>query len=160
MTTAIKRRRGTTAEHSTFVGLEGEITIDSTKDTVVVHDGSTVGGFPLAKENNATLTGNVTLSGGTANGVTYLNGSKVLTSGSGLTFDGTNLGVGTSSVTPIGSDYGTIAAFGGNGGNIQLGTSVLKGQFWFNTDLYIDSATGSQIYRVNSSEQMLSLIHI
>jgi len=41
--------------------------------------------------------GNVTLSGGTANGVTYLNGSKVLTSGSALTFDGTNLGVGTTS---------------------------------------------------------------
>ncbi len=38
--------------------------------------------------------GAVTLSGGTANGVTYLNGSKVLTSGSALTFDGTNLGVG------------------------------------------------------------------
>jgi hypothetical protein len=35
--------------------------------------------------------GAVTLSGGTANGVTYLNGSKVLTSGSALTFDGTNL---------------------------------------------------------------------
>jgi hypothetical protein len=41
--------------------------------------------------------GSVTLSGGTANGVTYLNGSKVLTSGSALTFDGANLGVGTSS---------------------------------------------------------------
>jgi len=35
--------------------------------------------------------GSVTLSGGTANGVTYLNGSKVLTSGSALTFDGSNL---------------------------------------------------------------------
>jgi hypothetical protein len=35
--------------------------------------------------------GSVTLSGGTANGVTYLNGSKVLTSGSALVFDGTNL---------------------------------------------------------------------
>jgi hypothetical protein len=33
----------------------------------------------------------VTLSGGTANGVTYLNGSKVLTSGSALTFDGSQL---------------------------------------------------------------------
>ena len=41
--------------------------------------------------------GAVTLSGGTANGVTYLNGSKVLTSGSALQFDGANLGVG---VTP------------------------------------------------------------
>jgi hypothetical protein len=43
-----------------------------------------------------TLTSNPTLSGGTANGVTYLNGSKVLTSGSALTFDGTNFGVGIS----------------------------------------------------------------
>jgi hypothetical protein len=34
---------------------------------------------------------------GTANGVLYLNGSKVVTSGSGLTFDGTNLVVGHSS---------------------------------------------------------------
>jgi hypothetical protein len=35
----------------------------------------------------------LTLSGGTANGVTYLNGSKVLTSGSALTFDGSALAV-------------------------------------------------------------------
>ena len=41
--------------------------------------------------------GAVTLSGGTANGVTYLNGSKVLTSGSALVFDGTNFTVGYSS---------------------------------------------------------------
>ena len=38
--------------------------------------------------------GAVTLSGGTANGVTYLNGSKVLTSGSALAFDGTGLTIG------------------------------------------------------------------
>ena len=36
----------------------------------------------------------VTLSGGTANGVAYLNGSKVVTSGSALVFDGTDLAVG------------------------------------------------------------------
>jgi hypothetical protein len=41
------------------------------------------------------LTANPILSGGTANGVAYLDGSKVLTTGSALVFDGTNLGVGT-----------------------------------------------------------------
>jgi hypothetical protein len=41
--------------------------------------------------------GDLELPGGTANGVLYLNGSKVATSGSALVFDGTNLGVGTSS---------------------------------------------------------------
>jgi hypothetical protein len=44
-----------------------------------------------------TLTNNPTFSAGTANGVLYLNGSKVATSGSALVFDGTNLGIGTSS---------------------------------------------------------------
>jgi len=37
-----------------------------------------------------TTSGALTLNGGTANGVAYLNGSKVLTTGSALTFDGTN----------------------------------------------------------------------
>lgn len=50
MSIAVKLRRGTTTEHATFTGLEGEVTVDTTKDTVVVHDGSTAGGVPLAKE--------------------------------------------------------------------------------------------------------------
>jgi hypothetical protein len=50
MATQVQNRRGTTAEHSTFTGAVGELTVDITKDTVVVHDGSTVGGFPLLKE--------------------------------------------------------------------------------------------------------------
>jgi hypothetical protein len=50
MSTAVQRRRGTTAEHAAFTGISGEITIDTTKKTVVVHDGVTPGGTPLAKE--------------------------------------------------------------------------------------------------------------
>lgn len=50
MTTSLKLRRGTTAQHASFTGAEGEVTVDTTKDTVVVHDGATAGGFPLAKE--------------------------------------------------------------------------------------------------------------
>jgi hypothetical protein len=38
-----------------------------------------------------TTSSTVTFNGGTANGVAYLNGSNVVTSGSALTFDGTNL---------------------------------------------------------------------
>jgi hypothetical protein len=48
-------------------------------------------------QSTLAVTGNITNTAGTANGVTYLNGSKVLTSGSALVFDGTNLGIGTSS---------------------------------------------------------------
>ena len=54
---------------------------------------------------------------GTANGVTYLNGSKVLTSGSALTFDGTNL-----------SSSGGVTFQGGptgyGGGEVRLGTDA------------------------------------
>ena len=40
---------------------------------------------------NTTISTSETLSYGTANGVAYLNGSKVLTTGSALTFDGSQL---------------------------------------------------------------------
>ncbi len=55
MAKQLRLRRGTTAQHSTFTGAEGEATVDITKDTLVVHDGSTVGGHPLAKENLANV---------------------------------------------------------------------------------------------------------
>ena len=54
-----------------------------------------------------TLSGTVTATGGTANGVTYLNGSKVLTSGSALTFDGNNLSIGANG--QVGSRLSVIA---------------------------------------------------
>lgn len=57
----------------------------------------------------ATLTANPVLSAGTANGVPYLNGSKSLTSGSSLVFDGSKLGIGTAS--PYSTlDVGTTGA--------------------------------------------------
>jgi hypothetical protein len=52
MATQVKFRGGTTIEHSTFVGSEREMTVDTTKDTLVVHDGSTAGGFPLARASS------------------------------------------------------------------------------------------------------------
>lgn len=54
---AIQQRRGTTSQHASFTGLQGEITIDTDKKVVVVHDGSTAGGIPLAKESALTEAG-------------------------------------------------------------------------------------------------------
>ena len=47
----VQLRRGTTTDHATFTGAVGEITVDTTKDTAVVHDGSQVGGYALARES-------------------------------------------------------------------------------------------------------------
>jgi hypothetical protein len=51
MAKLLKLRRGTTSQHASFTGAEGEVTIDTTKDTAVVHDGSQAGGRPLARED-------------------------------------------------------------------------------------------------------------
>ena len=53
MATQVQNRRGTTAEHSTFTGANGELTVDTDKDVVVVHDGSTAGGHPMLKQDGS-----------------------------------------------------------------------------------------------------------
>lgn len=50
MATILQLRRGTSTQHSTFTGAPGEVTVDTTKKTIVVHDGTTQGGSPLATE--------------------------------------------------------------------------------------------------------------
>ena len=51
MAKLLKLRRGSSTQHASFTGAEGEVTIDTTKDTAVVHDGSQTGGRPLARED-------------------------------------------------------------------------------------------------------------
>ncbi|MCS7228042.1 MAG: hypothetical protein NZ839_03650 [Endomicrobia bacterium] len=46
----VQFRRGTTSQHQSFVGVIGEITVDTDKKVVVVHDGITYGGHPMQKE--------------------------------------------------------------------------------------------------------------
>lgn len=48
MPTQVQFRRGTTAQNQNFTGSSGELSIDTDKQTVVVHDGLKIGGFPLA----------------------------------------------------------------------------------------------------------------
>lgn len=52
---AFQRRRGTTAQHASFTGLLGEVTVDTDKKVTVVHDGSTAGGIPMARAAGGTL---------------------------------------------------------------------------------------------------------
>lgn len=47
MAIQLQLRRGTTVQHSTFTGADGEITVDTDLQTIRIHDGSTPGGFPL-----------------------------------------------------------------------------------------------------------------
>ena len=50
MPTVLQFRRGTTTQNNSFTGTAGELSIDTTLDTLRIHDGSTAGGFALLKE--------------------------------------------------------------------------------------------------------------
>ncbi len=68
-------------------------------------------GNNIVVPGSATITGDLTVSAGTVNGVGYLNASKVLTAGSALIFDGTNLGIGGTGQLRFATSGGAI---GGN----------------------------------------------
>jgi len=53
MATILKFRRYTTSALAAVTGAVGELIVDSDKDTITVHDGSTAGGKPLATEDYA-----------------------------------------------------------------------------------------------------------
>ena len=108
MAKIVKKRRGTTVEHSTFTGAIGELTVNTDLDTVVVHDGETVGGFSLARSDGSNLTGS---SAGSI-GLAELNISGAAgTAGQVLSTDGSgNLTFISLSTTTIGGDLsGTIS---------------------------------------------------
>lgn len=44
----VQQFRGTTAQHAKYTGRPGELTVDTNKNVVVVHDGVTAGGHPMA----------------------------------------------------------------------------------------------------------------
>jgi hypothetical protein len=103
-----------------------------------------------------TMTGQLTVptlavSGGTANGIAYLNGSKVMTTGSALQFDGTNVGLGvTPSAWTVGKSLqlGAAGILSGQTGNTSL---VELGANWYygagGNVKYINSDYASDYYQ-------------
>ena len=64
MSTQVQIRRGNTAQTATFTGSIAEITVDTDKKVVVVHDGTTAGGNPLIRANTSITTGQILTSNG------------------------------------------------------------------------------------------------
>ena len=110
-----------------------------------------------------TVSGNLTLSGGTANGVAYLNGSKVVTTGSALTFDGTNFAT-TGTVTANGRSkfigasepFAVYLRYNGSTNGVYLGSSaadILNAYDSAGNPLYQFGGTADVFY-IGGSEQM------
>ena len=136
MAKRVQRRRGTTTEHATFTGYVGESTVDTTKDTVVVHDGSQAGGFPLAREDlsNVNLVNRIgvtelNLVDGSADQVIKTNGSGTISFG---TIDVTGSAVG-------GDISGTV-------GNAQIVANRVGV-----SELNVSEGTNGQVLSTNGS---------
>jgi hypothetical protein len=57
MPTQVQFRRGTTAQNNAFTGAAGEISINSDNNSIRVHDGSTSGGYEVAKADLSNTSG-------------------------------------------------------------------------------------------------------
>ena len=106
MATAIQRRRGNTAQHASFTGLAGEITIDIDKNTVVVHDGSTAGGSALAKASEVQALGGADITAvvagdGLTGGATSGNATINVVGGAGITVSADNVAVNATYVKSL-----------------------------------------------------------
>ena len=121
MATAIQRRRGTTTQHNSFTGLAGEITIDTTKNTVVVHDGSTAGGFPLAKYSDVSALGGADIT--------------AVVAGAGLTGGSTS---GDATINVVGGTGITV-----NADDIEITVADVRGLFSASGDISYNSGTGA-----------------
>jgi hypothetical protein len=148
---------GTTPAAGAFTTLSASSTVSGTGFSTYLASPPAIGGTAAAAGSFTTLSasGAVTLSGGTANGVAYLNGSKVLTSGSALTFDGTNtltLSSGTQGTINLvtgkingGSTFGDLRIFTDRFRLYNLAGS----QIAYNVD-----STGAPVWSINGTEQM------
>jgi hypothetical protein len=141
------------------LSVAGTLVVTGTSSTI---DGTAIGSSTADTGAFTTLAASstVTLSGGTANGVAYLNGSKVVTSGSALTFDGSTLGVangsaGTAGISITGtySGSGTVAFL-----NFQRAGGAVAGTLGYNdasTAIQFGTTTNhSTIFLQNNSEAM------
>jgi len=107
MATQLQIRRGTTAQMNAFTGAEGELAVNTTTDTLHVHDGATAGGKALARadgSNIATYAGSFTTlaaSGAVTLSSTLAVSGALTVDTNTLVVDATNnrVGIGTSSPT-------------------------------------------------------------
>jgi hypothetical protein len=106
MTKQVQRRRGTSTQHTSFTGAEGEISVNTTNKSIHVHDGTTAGGVEAARADLANVSDtslNNALSGNTLASLTITSADI-----NGGTIDGTTIG-GTSPAAVTGT---TITATG------------------------------------------------
>lgn len=69
MSKVLQLRGGTSVEHNNFIGANREVTVDTDKNTLIVHDGVTQGGHKVAKKSDVDALNNNTVKTADINGL-------------------------------------------------------------------------------------------
>jgi len=171
MTTQVKFRRGTTAQNQSFKGTEGELTVDLGKKTVRVHDGITVGGYPLALEEDIdillskesaasiyitpastqSLIDEAAFAGINAgDGITFVSGQVAVNAGDGITFVSGQVAVNAGDGLTVVS--GQVAVNAGDGITFVSGRTTVNNSIARVSTLaaYITQTSADLAYTPNS----------
>jgi len=146
MPTTVQFRRGTTAQNNAFTGSAGELSVDTDKVTLRVHDGSTAGGGELVTATmTATLT-NKTLTSPTINTGTLddavLTGTVTANGGVGSTgqyLESTGSGVRWTSISGYADSDVDAHLSGGTGVTYSSGTISIGQAVATSSDVRFDS---------------------
>lgn len=114
MADQLQLRGGTTAKSNVFTGAQREVTVDTDKKTLVVHDNFTAGGFPLATESkvsNGTFYFNDNVAGGSAAN-SYVLAAKANTNRPTQYLDGIQLGFVTANANVAGPSSANFSGLG------------------------------------------------
>ena len=173
MTRTLQLLRGTTAQNNAFTGAAGEVTVDTDTNELRVHDGSTAGGFAVAKKsaiptvNNATLTiqkNGTTVNTFTANAssdvtanITVPTNTNELTNGAGF-ITGINSSDVTTALgyTPANISLSNLNSTGKNLGNWSTNISNCITEIPQDINLTLSNGTltlkeGSKVYHPNGN---------
>ena len=183
MATALQLRRGTTAQNNAFTGAAGELSYDTQTEALIVHDGSTAGGFEIMPSGSIIAFGGAAApdagwllcAGADVNRTTYARlfaaiGTAYGTGDGSSTFglpdlrDRVLLGKGTNNST-LGTETGSAAASSvitnatgvtstGTTGSTTNSLSLTSGTFATSAK---DSATGSATTNVTNTAHTHSI---
>ena len=186
MATQLQIRRGTSTQVAAFTGAEGEIVVNTTNDSVHVNDGSTQGGFELARVDGANW--NVTNNISTTGSVTAKNMSLIQNSGfanlemggpsgafidlkspSSDDFDGRIITTGSGMALDVASGSSLVIQAGGEsrleidaGGEIAINEAGLDRDFRVESDgnthmLFVDAGNNAAVFGSSTANDSSSV---
>jgi hypothetical protein len=171
MPTQLQLRRGSTAQTASFIGAPGEVTVDTTKNVLVIHDGVTSGGWPGVSPSaqnswtanqaftNISITGNTTTNSLLVTGnlntgsVTSSNGVYSTNSFNGTFSDGIVMDYVTGNGRISAGTSDNITLYSGGVGTTPIATHYSNGAFApANTGIFNGTINSTAIKFANSTE--------